>query len=319
MNQWNRRDWIGAVGSVATGALMPRVAFGETKAESVCGIGIGTYGLQSLDLEAAIRLVGQTGYDAIEITVFPGFTGDPDSISSKKRKIVGNFLADSHLRVCALMADLHPSADEAAHREKTEAFRKTCQLGRDLAPDHPPLVQTVLGGKDWESSKNLFRDRVGDWLRVATEEKTMLAVKPHRGHAMSRPEEAIWLFQQLGESPWLKMVYDYSHFYRREPEMSIAATVGESLPWTSYVASKDAVLKDGKVVFALTGEGGEFEHAEIVKAFYAGGYRGDFCCEVSGQIWKTQGYDPVEATGICYRNLAEAFERAGVPRPAKSK
>ena len=72
------------------------------------------------------------------------------------------------------------------------------------------------------------------------------------------------------------------------------------------------VMKDGKVVFALTGEGGEFDHAEIIKAFVAGGYAGDFCCEVSSQIWKAKGYDAVAATKTCFKNLAAAFQRAGV-------
>jgi sugar phosphate isomerase/epimerase len=158
----------------------------------------------------------------------------------------------------------------------------------------------------------LIRDRLADWVRVAEEQKFTFAIKPHRMQAMSRPEDAIWLFQQLGEPPRLRMVYDYSHFHRRDPEMTIAGTVARSLPWTAYVASKDAVVKDGKVVFALTGEGGEFDHAEIVKAFVAGGYTGDFCCEVSSQIWKANGYDAAVATQTSYRNLAEAFKRAGV-------
>ena len=94
--------------------------------------------------------------------------------------------------------------------------------------------------------------------------------------------------------------------------MTLADTVKTSLPWTAYVASKDAIVKDGKVVFALTGEGGEFDHADIVKALVAGGYAGDFCCEVSSQIWKAKGYDDIAATKLCYKNLADAFKRAGV-------
>jgi hypothetical protein len=47
------------------------------------------------------------------------------------------------------------------------------------------------------------------------------------------------------------MVYDYSHFHRREPEMTLADTMKTLLPWTAYVASKEVIVIDGKVVFTL--------------------------------------------------------------------
>ena len=282
------------------------------QAPAACGLGISTYGLQSMELAAAIRLIAETGFDCVEITDMEGFTGDPLKVAKAQRPALRQVVKDQKLRVCSLMADLHPSADHAVHAKQTEALRQMAELGQDLSPESPPLIQTVLAGKDWEASKMLFRDRLADWVKVADEMKFTFCIKPHRMQAMSRPEDAIWLFKQLGEPPRLRMVYDYSHFHRREPEMTLADTVKTSLPWTAYVASKDAIVKDGKVVFALTGEGGEFDQADIVKALVAGGYAGDFCCEVSSQIWKAKGYDAVAATKLCYKNLADAFKRAGV-------
>ncbi|MFO1483381.1 MAG: TIM barrel protein [Verrucomicrobiaceae bacterium] len=303
MSSMNRRTFLG------TGVLAAAAANAAPKA---CGLGISTYGLQSFDLAAALQFVAETGYDCVEITAFEGFTGDPLKVAKEQRPGLRQVLKDQKLRLCALTADLHPSADNAVHAKQTESLRKMAELGQDLLPDHPPLIQTVFAGKDWEASKMLFRDRLADWVKVADEMKFTFCIKPHRMQAMSRPEDAIWLFKQLGEPPRLRMIYDYSHFHRREPVMTIADTVATSLPWTAYVASKDAVMKDGKVVFALTGESGEFDHADIVKAFVAGGYAGDFCCEVSSQIWKAKGYDAVAATKTCYKNLADAFKRAGV-------
>lgn len=295
-----------AVASVFAGA------HGANAAQAKCGLGISTYGMPSLDLEAAFQLIAETGFDCVELSALEGSSGDPLLVAKDRRPGLRMALADWRLRVCALMADLHPNADAAVHGKQTESLRRLIELGYDLSPAAPPLIQTILAGKVWNESKALFRDRVGDWVRVADEMKCTLAIKPHRLQAMSRPEDAIWLFQQLGKPPRLRMVYDYSHFHRREPVMTIADTVKQSLPWAAYVASKDAVLKDGKVVFALTGEGREFDHAEIVRAFVAGGYTGDFCCEVSSQIWKAKGYDAGAATKTCYQNLADAFQRAGV-------
>jgi len=282
------------------------------KGPVACGLGISTYGLQSLDLESAIKLVATTGYDCVEITAFEGFTGDPLLVSKERRAGIQKLLVDQKLRLCALMADLHPNADDAVHANQKDSLKRMAEMGHDVAPEQPLLIQTVLAGKDWETSKMLFRDRLADWVKVAEEMKFTLVIKPHRMQAMSRPEDAIWLFKQLGEPKQLRMIYDHSHLHHREPVMTIAETVAQSLPWTVYVASKDVVMKDGKAVFALTGEGGEFDHAEIIKAFVAGGYTGDFCCEVSSQIWKAKGYDAIAATKTCYKNLAVAFQRAGV-------
>jgi sugar phosphate isomerase/epimerase len=306
----SRRSFL--IGGVALGALTDRVFSAE---KTTCGFGFGTYGLPTLKLDEAIRLVGETGFDCVEIAVMKGTSGEPDMVSPEDRKNIPKLLKDSDLRLSALMADLTLAVDDAKFREHTDSFRKIIDLGREFFPDRPPLVQTVLGGKDWEAVKHQFRDRLAVWQQIAADQKVILAIKPHRGNAMSNPADAAWLFRQLGGSPWLRMVYDFSHYAWREPEMTIAGTAAESLPWTAYVASKDAVRQaNGKVVFALPGEGGAFDHAEIIRSFHAGGYRGDFCCEVSSQIWKAPGYDPVVAIKTAHRNLSAAFERAGVNR-----
>jgi len=284
-------------------------AKGET-----CGVAIGTYGLQALPLEDALQFVAKTGFDAVEITVFSNSTGDPKSLDAARRAKIRGILEQTGLRLTALMADVAPSADDAKNALQMEELRAIYKLGSDLSPERPPLVQTVLGGgKDFNAALPLFQRRLAEWLPIAVESKNILAVKPHRGNAMSTPAQAIQLFESLGSNPALRMVYDYSHYAFRE--MSIAQTVKEALPWTAYVAVKDAIQKDGAVRFILAGEGDAYDHAEIVKAFHAGGYRGDFCCEVSAQIWKNNpDYNGPAATETCYRNLSAAFQRAGVPR-----
>ncbi len=280
-----------------------------------CGLAIGTYGLQSMPLEEAIRLVAETGYNAIEISAIPGTTGSPAQLSSEDRTRIRAVLADSGLRLCGIMADLQPKRVEAEHEAQLAELYHLIRLGHALSPDRTPIVQTVLGGKGWEESRDLFRDRIADWVQVAADQRGLLSIKPHRSHAMSVPSQANWLIQQLGSPDRLGMTFDYSHYAFLEPELSVEASVRESLPRTNYVAVKDAVREGGKVRFALPGESQSFDHAEILSAFYDGGYRGDFCCEVSSQIWKNQpGYDPVAATKACYGNMKAAFDRAGVAR-----
>lgn len=306
----SRRSWI------KTG-LMAAPAAGLANAdEGGCGIAIGTYGLQSMPLAPAIELIAETGFNAFEITVFPGTTGDPSEYLKTKDQIskVRDQIADSGIRLSALMVDLKPQEDDSRHREQLSELRILIELARALAPDDPPLLQTILGGKEFEVSKNLFRDRLADWNRILADQKGYLSIKPHRSHAMGVPEDAVWILDQLGNPRRLRMVYDFSHYAFLEPERKIDETVAASLPITNYVAVKDAKIVDGKVRFDLVGESGNWDHAEIIKAFYEGGYRGDFCCEVSSQIWRSDSaYDAAAATKTCYRNLKDAFDRSGVP------
>lgn len=305
----SRRDWIKTAAFAAPAAGLAQAD------DSGCGIAIGTYGLQSMPLAEAISLISKTGFNALEITVFPGTTGDlteflktPEQISAVRDQI-----ADSGLRLSALMADLKPEEDDQKHVEQLSELRTMIELARALSPDNPPILQTILGGKDWEESRALFRDRLADWNRVLADQRGYLSIKPHRSHAMGVPEKAKWLLDQLGNPRRLRMVYDFSHYAFIEPKREIAETVEIALPITNYVAVKDAVEADESVRFAVVGESGNWDHAEIIKAFFEGGYRGDFCCEVSSQIWRNDpNYDPVATTELCYRNLKSAFDRAGV-------
>jgi len=307
----DRRNFLKAASATP---LAPLAGFAAES--STCGLGIGTYGLQSLSLIDAIRLVGVTGYDAIEITTFPEYTGSPEALKGKEKRLaIQKALEDQNLRLCALMADLHPDKDKTKHLAQLEQLKQLIELARDLSPETPPLIQTVLGGKNWEDSRELFRDRISDWIQIAADQRVTVSIKPHRSHAMSVPEEANWLIQQLGTPRRLKMVYDYSHYSFHEPLLTIKDTVATAFENTNYIAVKDAVERGGKIQFALAGSSGNVDHSEIIREFYTRGYRGDFCCEVSSQIWRNDpNYDPLAATKECFANMKAAFEKAGVAR-----
>lgn len=281
-----------------------------------CGLAIGTYGLQSMALDEAIRLIAATGYNALEITALPGTTGAPAVLkSADDRARIRDLIGESGLRLGGIMAGIEPQRDEAKHQEQLADLYYLIQLGHDLSPEKAPVIQTVLGGKIWDESRELFRDRIANWVQVAGDQRGFLSIKPHRSHAMSVPAEANWLIEQLGSPDRLGMTYDYSHYAFHEPLLTIEETVAASLPHTNYVAVKDAVLSDGAVRFALAGASKSWDHADVISALYDGGYRGEFCCEVSSQIWKSDPeYDPVKATKLCFENMVAAFDRAGVAR-----
>ena len=140
-----------------------------------------------------------------------------------------------------------PPTNEEKQAIALERLKSAAQVAHDLVPDAAPLIQTVLGGGEFESSKTALRDRLGDWVRLADQSEVTIAIKPHRGGAMSNPSEAVWLLEQLGKPDRLKMVYDYSHYAFRN--LPLADTIKTALPFTSHIAVKDAAEEGGRVVF----------------------------------------------------------------------
>jgi inosose dehydratase len=277
-----------------------------------CTLSIGTYSLKGMSLEDAIARVKEIGYDGIEIATQPGFDGEPAQMPQERSAAVRRNLDGTGLRLTALMEQITPSADEDQHLADLGRLRRVLALARRLAPRWPPLVQTVLGGGTWDEKKELFRDRLTDWADAASATRVVLAIKPHRGGALSRPEEAIWLIRELGDSPWLRMVYDYSHYAYRD--MPLEDTVKTALPYTAHVVVKDAVREGDRVSFALPGSSGTIDYPHLLRLFYDGGYRGDVCCEVSSQLSRKPDYDALAAAKACYEAMNRAFEKARIPR-----
>ena len=307
-----RRRWL-ATAPVVSSALVASVSAQErstVESRTECTLGFGTYGMKSLTTEKAIETIEKIGFDALEITVREGWDADSAAISRTRRSSLRKRISDSKLRLTSLMEHVFPLAK---HQVKAvERLKLAARLAHDLAPEDPPLIQTVLGSGDFEKSKMALVDGLAEWLKIAEDTKTLIAIKPHRGGIVSKPSQAIWLLEQLGKPQWMRMVYDYSHYAFRD--LPLQETVATALPFTSHIAVKDAVREGDRVIFKLPGEAGTIDFAALIRQFHAGGYRGDFNCEVSGMVWNQKGYDPMDAAKKCYAAMSKAFQDAGVPR-----
>lgn len=278
-----------------------------------CTLGYSTYALPNMSTSKAARFVGSLGYDSIELTITADRDVAPEKLSAKDRQALATTLRDHGLQATALMENIRPADSEARHITDCVRLERACELAKALRPDSPPVIQTVLGQRDWNEIRNLCAKRMRDWLKIAETQEVVIGIKPHRGHAMSRPAEAIGLLKTLGNPPWIRMVFDYSHFIFRE--MPMDKMIAEALPYTAHIAVKDASNEKGRVNFKLPGEAGTIDYAKLLKQFYDGGYRGDVCVEVSSQVWRQQNYDPDQSARICYNNMSRAFAEAKIPRP----
>jgi sugar phosphate isomerase/epimerase len=305
----NRRQAIAATATLAYGTLATAAT---AKPADTCTLGFGVYGLPELSTEAAIDAVAAAGYDSIELYLLADRDLDAANVGSKRRRELRGRLADKGLKLASLMENLRPIDSLARHQADLKRLDAACRLARELNPDDPPAVQTVLGGKQWQDVRELCAKRLPDWARIAAEHGVVVAVKPHRGHAMNQPSHAAWLLKELGNPAFLRMWFDYSHFAFRDLPME--QMISQALPITAGVAVKDAVQIDGRVTFALPGQGGTIDYVKLLKLLYAGGYRGDIAVEVSSAVWKQPDYDAQSALKDCYDHLSSAFRAAGVPR-----
>jgi sugar phosphate isomerase/epimerase len=78
----------------------------------------------------------------------------------------------------------------------------------------------------------MFVDRLGQWAELAEETGSVISIKPHRGGAMSRPSQAVWIFKQLGNPRWLRMVYDFSHYIFRDMQLEETIRLSEIIEST---------------------------------------------------------------------------------------
>lgn len=293
---------VAAVHSTVPAAARARAA---AQAPRIERLAIGNYGMKSLPLEQAIAAVAEIGFGGFECCANAEWDSEPDRMPPERRRAVAALLAEKRLRLVGVMENLPPVPDEAGHKKGLGRMAAALDLGRDLAPATRPLVQTVLGGGAWDTVKGMFRDRVGAWVELARERQATIGIKPHRFGAMSTPAQAAWLCGELGDPPELRIVYDSSHYWFRD--LPVEQTIRDARGLIGCVAVKDAVQNGEKVSFALPGAAGTIDHAAIRRALDAAGYAGDYCCEVSGQVWQQPGYDPVAAARACHAKLAGMF------------
>lgn len=303
----SRREFVGAL--AAWGAALAAGARAADATRRAMTLGFGLYGAKGARLEEFLPRLAALGFSSVELCLMPGWGCEPAQCSPARRKQIARLLDGAGLKLTSLMELVDLGGDAAAQRSVRERLARAAELGRDLAPQNPPVLETTMGGKDWEQVRTQFRDNLGGWAETAARAKMLIAIKPHRLQAVNRPEQALWLLRQVS-SPWIRLAYDFSHYVHSG--LTLEGTLDALLPHTAFVHVKDTVIDKGKPRFLLPGESGQIDYATLFRKLRQAGYRGDVCCEVSGMVSGKPGYDPLEAARICHRNMAAAMKQAGI-------
>lgn len=305
----SRRQFLHTTAASSGLAVLGTTVFAAPPAR--IGFGFSLYGMRSLKLAEALKLCADIGYSGVELACLKDWPCDAAGLTKADRAAIRSQLNDLSLDLPALMENLGLVVPEAQHRNNLERLKAVCELAHDLAPDQHSLIETVLGGKpaEWESLRDKMVVALKDWEKVASSHKTVIAVKAHISGALHTPQDAKWLVQQI-DSPWIRLVYDYSHFQRQKLELK--ETLTTMIRETVFVHIKDNVTVDGKTEFALPGDAHDIDYIEYLTLLRNGGYRGAVVVEVSAQVSGKPGYDPIASAKRCYANIQPAFIKAGL-------
>lgn len=301
-----RRQFVAAAAGVTLlgPAIAATVARAQPAPQRPVSIGFSLYGMKSRPILAALRECREIGYDCVEVPVMADWPGDSRNLTVDARRDIRRALSDTNLRLSALMENLNLLAEPSAHDANLDRLKRAAELARDLAPDSPPVIETILGGRpaDWPQVRPAMADRLKSWAEIMRQAKVTLAIKPHVGGAMHRPEHAVWLLDQVAD-PHIRAAYDFSHYQLQG--IGLAESLAQLLPRTAFIHVKDGRGTPQKFQFLLPGEG-TIDYADYFRRLTEARYPGDVVVEVSGQIHSRPDYDPGAAARQSFKALAAA-------------
>lgn len=309
----NRRQFLAqcALGAAAVSALAGPAALAGNKPQPMIPFGFSLYGMKTLDIDVALRTCAEIGYDSVEWVANAGWPTEPKNVPPVERKRLAALFDSLGLRLHGVMENLSLVAGDDVIKANLERLKDAAELAYALAPKRMPVIETTLGGKpdQWKDVKMLLAERLNAWAEVGKSSKAVITIKAHVGGALHSPEDTAWLVKQVN-SPWIKVVYDYSHFQLRGYKLS--ESMSQLIGQTRFIHIKDTNGGDAqKFQFILPGDG-TTDYVEYLTLLKNNGYRDPVTIEVSGQVFNKKDYDPVATAKHCYARLAPDFEKAGV-------
>jgi len=275
----------------------------------------GTYGMPGIRPEDALPHLAEIGYSGVELAVGERFCTAAEDMPTGRRSALREQYQDLSLAVPALLMLLpvmHKDPD--VHRQNLDAFRYGAELAVEITVGRTPVVTSTMGGGSdpWEEFREELLRRLRDYTEICEQVGCTLAIEPHVGGGLDRPERAIWLMETL-QHPRLKLNFDISHF--AVAGYTIEQCVPVLVPHAVHTHVKDGRMVDDKVRFLLPGEG-DFDYAAYFRAMDAAGWDDLITVEVSGMVSSREGYDPYEAAAFCFGALSAALAEAGIAPPA---
>jgi sugar phosphate isomerase/epimerase len=304
----NRREFLQyGAGAMALAAL-PAWAAGRSPAK--ISLGHSLYGMQTVPLAEAVAHCARIGFSNVELMLDPGFTAEPAKLSKAARRELRTQLASLGLSVSALMRNLR-LVGGLTPAQNLDAIKEAAELAHDVAPDAPPPIETILGGKppQWLEVRQQMAEGLRGWAAAAEAADIELLIKAHVSMAADTPDKILWLLGQA-PSPRLNVTFDYGHF---EPQgLSLEETWNALRSRSKFIHVKDIRREGDKLQMLLPGDG-TTDYVKYFRLLQSTGYRGAVVVEVSSMLFRVPGYDPIATAEKCHRFLSRAMTEAGLP------
>jgi sugar phosphate isomerase/epimerase len=289
-------------------------------------LGYNTWSMPMLSFDESIELVARLGYDSLELTVCEGWPTDAALTTAVDWENWRRRADDLGIGLSSITANhpvvVHGAAWDAALDRLRRAFDLAATI-QDPGQAMPVSLGAFIpsrsegepprdGAALWAEHQALIIERFGILAAEAGDRGVRVALEPHVGAIVSRPDRALAVLEGVA-SDRLGLNLDISHFDVQG--MDIDGVVAQLGPHAivSEVKDQTGVVPDFQ--FLVPGEG-DFDYARFVAAMARAGFDGAISVEIS--VLRQRGerpYDPAVAAAESYRVLAAAFDEVGVVRP----
>jgi protein FrlC len=268
--------------------------------------------MQRVPIDDAVRHCAALGFDGLELTVIPGWPTDAATLDRAERRRIRALYDAAGIELCGMSGNVPLlSGNAALEAEDTDRFRGYLDLAAELQhPGETLIVTTTTGGEptSWDARKDDLVERLGRLAEYARGLGVMVGIEPHVGAALHRPEDAVWLVDQIN-SPGLTIHFDISHFNVQGIDMaeSIALLAPRSLH--THVKDERGLAPDHQ--FLIPGEG-EMDYPRYLRLMRTAGYDGHIVVEISVMVQARPDFDGLAAATQSYEVLSRAFAEAGL-------
>ncbi len=273
-----------------------------------------TWGMQTTPIDTAIRHCAELGFDGLELTVIPGWPTDVAKLDRAERQRIRTVYDDAGLDLCGMSGNVALLLDGPTGADANERrFRAYLDLAAELQrPGERLIVTTTTGGppSDWDSRKSEVVERVGRLAEYAESAGVMVGMEPHVGAALHRPEDVLWLVDQV-DSPALTVHFDISHFDVQGIPMEESIALLAPVSLHTHIKDERGIAPNHE--FLIPGEG-EMDYPRYLTLMRDAGYDGHIVVEISLMVQARSDYDALVAATQSYAVLSRAFDTAGIDR-----
>ena len=273
-----------------------------------------TWGMRRTPIDLAVAHCARLGFDGLELTVVPRWPTDAALLDAAARRHIRQLYDDHEIALCGLSGNTPMLvADAARERANIATFKGYLDLAAELQrPSDRLSVTTTSAGlpEEWDAVKDKLVATFGELADHAARTGTIVGVEPHINQALCRPEQAIWLIDQVN-SPALRVHFDISHFNVQGDPME--TTIAQLVPYSAHTHVKDerGIVPDHQ--FLIPGEG-DMDYVNYLRLMDRAGYHGYIAVEISLMVQSRPDYDALAAATQSYAVVSKAFADAGIER-----